>query len=377
MRHLQPCCKGLSRRQANSPAATATSVDATSTPSTSTSGNKQKKKKGRATKSPPLASTSTDADMQDEYASYFSCCKTVLAAAKGPRALRATSSAVAYVDSGCNGIFLHDRQSFVKFQPAAPNTTPVIIGNGHPCDIKGVGTVGVGYGTLPAEYIPEFEQSLLGVSILTQPLSGSDVPKVAIFEHDKMRLLPISPALRGTLDSMYATSKPLLEADNRDGLYETTLPSVKQAYAGYRYKSAHFPDLPSLVTFLHRAWGHPSLEQMIAIIRSNAHGELPDGVTEASVRKYYPNPCAECVIGTMAQKPLPGVSATEANKPGDIVQIDIKGPLTDDDGQPILTFSGYKAYVCAVDKFSKMRYVYLIRNNKRLHHVVNKIILAQ
>ena len=239
-----------------------------------------------------------------------------------------------------------------------------------------MGTVGVGYGTLPAEYVPEFEQSLLGVSILTQPLSGSDVPNVAIFEHDKMPLLPISPALRGTLDSMYATSKPLLEADNRDGLYETTLPSVKQAYAGYRYKSAHFPDLPSLVTFLHRAWGHPSLEQMIAIIRSNAHGELPDGVTEASVRKYYPNPCAECVIGTMAQKPLPGVSATEANKPGDIVQIDIKGPLTDDDGQPILTFSGYKAYVCAVDKFSKMRYVYLIRNNKRLHHVVNKIILA-
>jgi len=369
--------KDCPRRQGTTSSASTSTTSAAAPaapPSNPSSAPKQKKKKGhKATKT---SSTTDDADVQDEYTSYFSSAKTVLSAAKGARALRAQSNAAAYVDSGCNGIFIHDRNTFVNFTPSKSNSSPVIVGNGHPCDIKGVGTIGVGYGTLAADYVPDFEQSLLGVSVLTQPSCGSTVHNVAIFEHDRMRLLAITPELRTILDSAYASFPPLLEAVNADGLYETILPSHKQAYAGYRYKSAHFPDLPSLVTFLHRAWGHPNLEQMIAIMRSNHTGDLPDGLTEAAVRKYYPNPCAECVIGTMAQKPLPGASATEATKPGDIVQLDIKGPIMDDDGQPVLTFSGYKAYVCAVDKFSKMRYVYLIRNNKRLHHVVNKIILA-
>ena len=207
-------------------------------------------------------------------------------------------------------------------------------------------------------------------------MPGSTIPNVAIFEHDKMRLLPLDLTLRETLNNIYGNSTILMESTNKDGLYETTLSLGKQAYTGYRYQSAHFPDLPSLVIFLHRAWGHPSLEQMIAIVRGGTIGQLPDGLTEAAVRKYYPNPCAECTVGTMAQKPLPGFSSTEASQPGDIVQIDIKGPITTDDGQPILTFSGYKAYVCAVDKYSKMRHIYLIRNNKRLHIAVHKIILA-
>jgi len=120
---------------ATSAASTAPLSQATST----NSGVKQKKKKGnKASKS---TSSQEENDVQDEYSTYFSNSKTVLAAAKGPWALRAQTHPVAYVDSGCNGIFIHNRRSFVEFAPTVPSSTPVIVGNGHPCDIKGMGTV--------------------------------------------------------------------------------------------------------------------------------------------------------------------------------------------------------------------------------------------
>jgi len=87
--------------------------------------------------------------------------------------------------------------------------------------------------TLQADYLPDLAQSLVGVSILKQPPSGSAVPNVAIYQQDKLRFLPIVPAVRGLLGDLYETSSILSEAPNHDGLDGTIIPEVKQECAEY------------------------------------------------------------------------------------------------------------------------------------------------
>ena len=72
-------------------------------------GRKSKSKKKKGNRASKTKSSADISDVQKEYSTHFSSLKTVLTATEGKMALKAATKNMAFVDSGCNGIFINDK----------------------------------------------------------------------------------------------------------------------------------------------------------------------------------------------------------------------------------------------------------------------------
>ena len=98
-------------------------------------------------------------------------------------------------------------------------------------------------------------------------------------------------------------------------------------------------------------------------------------MTPRLIRKYFPA-CESCPVGNLAQAPAPQESTTIVSAPGDVVELDFKGPFYDDRGRQIVTFGGKKIVAQAVDVYSGYGHAFLEVSTRRPEIVVRKLINA-
>ena len=278
----------------------------------------------------------------------------------------------AIIDSGCNGNFVHDPHLLSDFNSKVEGVNAVMMADNSKIPIKGSGVL---METLIGDYVPSLSGTLLSVSSLAE--AGS----LIIFDKHSATVLRNSDLIQKLFDEIKDVAQNennvILTADNIDGLYQTFIKPVDQqdkfAGAGYYYASTKMTNLDELVRYWHEALGHLSMEQMIQIVRQQLYEGLPPELNESVVRKHFPT-CVECSLGNLATSPLPECSDSIVTNPGDVVEVDFKGPMTNASGEIIKTFSGRKYCFVSVDIATDMTHVTLVKETKHPHTLITKLI---
>ena len=277
----------------------------------------------------------------------------------------------AMLDSGCNGNFIHDISLVNNYSTDVHGTGHVEFPDQSTAPIQGSGTV---LGILDADIVPSMQQSLISVSELAK--HGS----VVVFDNDEALVIRLTEQVLPLLTQLktYACTNSLvvLKAMNMNGLYRTHLPTItskKVANAGYYYSGTKLNSLGEVVRFWHEVWNHASMDQMIHIVRGRIFDGLPAELTESAIRKYFPQ-CVECAMGNLTKTPLPVTGESIVKTPGDVVEIDYKGPITDTNGKIVKTFSGRCYSFVAVDVASDMTHVMLVKGTKHSQLQIQKLI---
>ena len=114
-----------------------------------------------------------------------------------------------------------------------------------------------------------------------------------------------------------------------------------------RYETVQFSDLNHFVRFWHEAMGHAHLGTMILIANriishpSEFNG-FPREFTPSIIRKHFPVTCNSCPLGNLNRRP--SIVSTDSPTPreilpGEEMEIDIHGKVSDFTGRPSPSFS--------------------------------------
>jgi hypothetical protein len=238
---------------------------------------------------------------------------------------------------------------------------------------------------MQSDHVDSMAQSLLSVSEFAKH------GYISIFDNDHAYVIYSDDNIKQIVTNLISVAKARdlvqLTGFNCHGLYRTVLAltsdsdtsttittSNRKACAIF-YATVQTDTKFELVRYWHEALGHPSMTKMIEIVRNKTFDNLPVELSITSIRKYFPA-CIACPAGNLARKPLPNSLSTSSDvtEIGAVVQLDCKGPMTDDTGKIFPTLSGHKYVFSAVDKASDMNHVFLIRTCKSLEKHIKKII---
>jgi hypothetical protein len=159
---------------------------------------------------------------------------------------------------------------------------------------------------------------------------------------------------------------------------ENVLPDMNIQFAGASY----FTNVPSvsvsngkeLVRYFHEAWDHCSKEQMCLIVKHKLIGNIPECLTVKLINKYFPQ-CNDCPYGNLTKRPYDHIPDDRVLEMGDEFEIDIKGPVTDENGKPCLSFSGQKYFLTCKDIKSRKRFGFLLRNKGYLLRYIKHLVV--
>ncbi len=116
------------------------------------------------------------------------------------------------------------------------------------------------------------------------------------------------------------------------------------------------------------------MELMILIVKNKLIKNLPETLTEKAIRKHFPN-CNTCPIGNLQQRPLLSIPEDREIEIGSEWEIDIFGPVTDEQKKKCTSFSGALYGMVCKDIKSKKRFGYLLRNRGYLLCYLKHLIL--
>ena len=117
-------------------------------------------------------------------------------------------------------------------------------------------------------------------------------------------------------------------------------PTDKLAGASYytNVPSASVDSIKELVRFFHETWNHASMELMISIVKHKLIINIPETLTEKAIRKHFRN-CNACPVGNLQQRPALSLPAERELKIGQEWEIDLIGPMTDENKKKCPSFS--------------------------------------
>ena len=126
-----------------------------------------------------------------------------------------------------------------------------------------------------------------------------------------------------------------------------------------RYETVQFTGLYHFVRFWQEAMGHADIKTMLLtatrIVRhpSEFRG-FPREFTQAIIRKYFPVTCHSCPLGNLNRRP--SIVSTDAFTlreilPGEEMEIDIHGKVSDSTVASRLLYIGFSLYVVPQDFF--------------------------
>ena len=107
--------------------------------------------------------------------------------------------------------------------------------------------------------------------------------------------------------------------------------SFRVATASYytNVPSVSVDSIKELVRFFHEVWNNASIELMCLNVKHKLVLNLPETLTEKSIRKYHPN-CQSCATGNLQQRPFLSIPLERDIKIGEEWEIDALGPMTDE-----------------------------------------------
>jgi hypothetical protein len=273
-------------------------------------------------------------------------------------------SDVVHIDSGSNALFLTSASHSDTLVIPITGNLEVEAANGSRSSVVGLGTV-LGREAVVA---PSFTDNLIGVSPFCKATDTAPA-NVAIFDQDKMIGVAVTPEIQALLDLIenIAVKHNLIKltAQNENGLYTTSMASLKHLYAGDSlfanasyYKTVKTNDLSELVQFAHEQWGHANEQQMVWIVEYQTFKSIPKELTVKAIHKYFPM-CGSCIKGNLNAKPIPSCPLDRDLKIGEEVEIDIKYWKQK-------SFSGGNMSLTAIDSHSKYIKGWWLKGKKKI-----------
>jgi hypothetical protein len=294
-------------------------------------------------------------------------------------------------DSGGSHTFIHDKQYFddnsLSLCSMEGVQDSVTIANGEKLPVKGKGL----FMGMTADYVPLLNNTLISISKLTKQSN-----QLAIFDENEMVCIKRSDEINNLIDKLLLVAKQnnlvTIKAKQSNGLYKSTFQNLSTVNndlqvqmmkkhnsddccvtnAAY-YQTAVLKNQTEIVKFFHESWNHASMETMIQMVKNNMLNNIPRDLTEATIRKYFPQ-CTACPIGNMSKRPMLTEKETSyVYELGEQMIMDVKGPYTDALGKKVPSFSGALYSISAIDRASGYEIGWTVKNVKNLIKIVRKL----
>ena len=274
------------------------------------------------------------------------------------------------IDSGGSSIFVHNAAYFDSntYHDIDDGDT-VMMANGVSEKVIGVGK----FMGLSADYVPSLTSTLVGVSSLTA--SG----QAAVFMKDGMKSFDcddlVTRILNALLEYVSAHNLIRVSANQCSGLYTTSFKNIcpSKRVCGTFYQSADLGGYADVVRYFHESWGHPNIEKMCDIVENKLFLNLPEYLTVARIRKYFPT-CSACVYGNMAQAPAFSDPVDRVIGLGEEIEIDVKTwSGSQFDNEKLRSFSGAQHSLIGVDVFSRFHLGYTLKSLENLVQYIERI----
>ena len=304
------------------------------------------------------------------------------------------------IDSGCSHTCINTpthSASPIKFNRMEYKDS-IWVADGRSVEIVGTGKIF----NHECSLVPSFASSLLSVA-QTNKANNS----IAIFTNDECHVIKLDNEIKKFLtnlkESAIAKNLVLINGSLVNGVYvfdsndiKKDLIDIKKCYLIYDNitttassvenfnlaAASYYTNVPSvgvesikeLIRFFHETWNHASMELMILIVKNKLIQHLPEALTEKAIRKHFPN-CNACPIGNLQQRPFQSIPEDREIEIGSEWEIDLMGPVTDEQQKKCPSFSGAIYGMVCKDIKSKKRFGFLLRNRGYLLRYLKHLIL--
>ncbi|CAG7823020.1 unnamed protein product, partial [Allacma fusca] len=113
---------------------------------------------------------------------------------------------------------------------------------------------------------------------------------------------------------------------------------------------------------LHRRLAHVNIQHIQDSIRKGA----VDGISKTDVQSSFK--CEECQVGKQARKPFPRKTTVRECNPGEILHVDLAGPM------PKESLGGAKYFLLFKDHSSGFRYAEFLRSKRETNQSIKKFV---
>ena len=232
----------------------------------------------------------------------------------------------------------------------------------------------------PAYVMPNMSDTLLGANVVCK------LGNIMLVDDQKIICVGSDASTRASLSTFYDfihQNKDIIKftAYEENGCYKVLRSQIKSlnnnksmAKLISRYETVQFSDLNHFVRFWHEAMGHADLRTMLLIANriishpSEFNG-FPREFTPSIIRKHFPVTCNSCPLGNLNRRP--SVVSTDSSTPreilpGEEMEIDIHGKVSDSTGRPSPSFSGALYWILAVCRATGLLWGKTLKSRKDL-----------
>uniref|UniRef100_A0A2M4CV35 Putative pol polyprotein n=1 Tax=Anopheles darlingi TaxID=43151 RepID=A0A2M4CV35_ANODA len=244
-----------------------------------------------------------------------------------------------YVDSGASRHMTGNKEFFNQF--SATNTGTVTLANGQKTRINGTGR-----GTLICTDSEGKPRSILLSDVLYVPKLTSGLISVRSLTRKGMTVL-----FTGEQCRIKGENKEVIATASSGSLYKlhTTEKALKGLFQTHHEKCIHS---------LHRRFGHRECGVIEKMCKES-------GLKVKDCR--IKSKCEICLKSKMSRKPFPKKSFSETSEILQLIHTDISGPFG-------CTVSGYKYYMCIIDDYSRMTFLYLLKHKSEAEDKIREFV---
>ncbi|XP_049934544.1 retrovirus-related Pol polyprotein from transposon RE1 isoform X1 [Nymphaea colorata] len=235
------------------------------------------------------------------------------------------------IDSGASTHLCGDKAQFTSYVPTPPGRS-VILADGKYSPVVGLGEVQL-TSSLPLQHVlhaPEFPHSLLSISQITRDLNCH-----AIFDSSSLVFQDI------------LTGRVIGSGREQGGLYRLVhpFPFAGSTSAGSSSSSAYT---------WHLRFGHLPFQKLLHV--------LPQLSPKSSFQ------CESCQLGKHHRSSFPPRPSRSSHSVFELLHFDVWGPSR----TPAL--QGHRYYLVAVDDYSRVSWVFLMKHKSEVGHVIKNFI---
>ena len=286
-----------------------------------------------------------DAQVKDEFS--YASVSNVSAVPKGSKS-RSASVPHWQIDSGATHHCCVERNAFSTFRPTK---TIVTMANGKKLQASGIGTIqlkvidSAGKHTSltlsDVLFVPELTNNVLSSN---QLIKANSTNKIFLSREHPHLLVHVTTA----------TEIPLIFSDDGLMLWLAPVPKTKiesQSSGSERITPAmKQANMQKLIAF-HVRLGHLNFAECIRLAKSS-------GINTAGCDQAYS--CEVCHVAKMRKHPVSDLASREEKQPGDVIHLDLKGPLED------VGYEGSKYAAIFVDEASRFTLHYVLSHKDQV-----------
>ena len=122
--------------------------------------------------------------------------------------------------------------------------------------------------------------------------------------------------------------------------------------------------------------GHADIKTMLLVSHPSEFHGFPRGYILAIICKYFPVTCNACPLGNLNRRPsnvTAGSFSPRKILPGEEMEIDIHGKVSDSTGRPSPSFSGALYWILAVCRATGLLWGKTLKSRKDLFRHLDKL----